>query len=377
MSKQDLKALSINELKAALVALGEPAYRAEQIRHALYSQDVREIEQMTTLPKALREKLSAAFFISRLSPAQGLGSAERENAQTVKLLYELSDGAQIETVLIPDLREGRKRMTVCVSSQVGCAMACKFCATGYMGFSRNLTIGEITDQVWGAMEIAEAYYAQRISNVVFMGMGEPMLNFERVIEAVEILSHDRYHFKIGERHITLSTVGIVPGIERLTESKAKCRLALSLHSAIEEKRRELMPIAQVHSLQELKAALQRYTTVKRKPVFLEYLLLSGINDGDEDAYALIKFARAFPSKINLIDYNPIANIDYERVTESKKEKFMRKLADANLTVTCRRSRGADINAACGQLATQTLSTKKIKNVARQGMRTSTSISIRN
>ncbi|MFN3394733.1 MAG: radical SAM protein, partial [Candidatus Thermochlorobacter sp.] len=215
---QDLKALSLSELKLKLTALGEPEYRAEQIRHALHSQDVVDIAQMTTLPKALREKLAHEFFISRLQPAQDVSSAERENAQTIKLLYELSDSARIETVLIPDLRQGRKRMTVCVSSQVGCALACKFCATGYMGFSRNLTIGEITDQVLGAMQIAKARYGQRISNVVFMGMGEPMLNLERVMEAIEILAHDRYQFKIGERHITVSTVGIVPGIDRLTES---------------------------------------------------------------------------------------------------------------------------------------------------------------
>lgn len=173
------------------------------------------------------------FFISRLHPVLDVSSAERENAQTIKLLYELSDGARIETVLIPDLREGRERMTVCVSSQVGCALACKFCATGYMGFSRNLTIGEITDQVLGAMQMAKARYGKRISNVVFMGMGEPMLNLERVMEAIEILAHDRYQFKIGERHITVSTVGIVPGIERLTESPEKkvsaCTLAAFSH----------------------------------------------------------------------------------------------------------------------------------------------------
>lgn len=357
---QDLKSLSLNELKSRLAALGEPGYRAEQIRHALHSQDVTDIVQMTTLPKALREKLVHEFFISRLRPVLDVSSAECENAQTIKLLYELSDGARIETVLIPDLREGRERMTVCVSSQVGCALACKFCATGYMGFSRNLTIGEITDQVLGAMQIAKVRYGKRISNVVFMGMGEPMLNLERVMEAIEILAHDRYQFKIGERHITVSTVGIVPGIERLTESPEKFRLALSLHSAIEEKRREMMPITHVYPLKDLKQALQRYAQVKKKPVFLEYLLLNGINDGEEDVAALIKFARSFPSKINLIDYNPIANIDYKRSTEERKEMFMRRLSEANLTVTLRRSRGRDIDAACGQLATSTSTGKKIK-----------------
>lgn len=365
MPKRDLKSLSFTELRAVLLQLGEPEYRAEQVWHAVYAHDTTDLSQITTLPKALREKLSQHFFISRLHPAFDTASSETENAQTIKLLYELSDGAQIETVLIPDLREGRERMTVCVSSQVGCALACTFCATGYMGFSRNLTIGEITDQVLGAMQLAQARYARRITNVVFMGMGEPLLNLERVVEAIEILSHDRYQFKIGERHITVSTVGIVPGILELAERPLKFRLAISLHSAIEHKRQALMPIAKTYPLKDLKAALQHYATKHGKPVFIEYLLLRGINDGEDDALALIKFARAVPSKINLIDYNPIVNIDYERTDAATRDAFIRKLVDANLTVTVRRSRGRDIDAACGQLATASRSTKRLKHASIQ------------
>ncbi|MDW8465766.1 MAG: 23S rRNA (adenine(2503)-C(2))-methyltransferase RlmN [Chloroherpetonaceae bacterium] len=337
--KQDLKSLSLQQLQHVLISMGEPAYRAEQVRHSVYASDTTDFSAMTSLPKVLREKLSQRFFISRLEPVVNTVSSETDNAQTIKLLYKLSDGAHIETVLIPDLREGRKRMTVCVSSQVGCALACTFCATGYMGFSRNLTIGEITDQVLGAMQLAQARYSQRITNVVFMGMGEPLLNLERVKEAIDILSHDRYQFKIGERHITISTAGIVPGILDLAESPHKCRLAISLHSAIEEKRQAIMPIAKTYSLGELKTALQHYAHKQHKPIFIEYLLLRGINDGEDDAKALIKFARAVPCKINLIDYNPIVNINYARTDDATRDAFIRKLVEANLTVTVRRSRG--------------------------------------
>jgi 23S rRNA (adenine2503-C2)-methyltransferase len=359
MEKRDLKSLGVAELQAALRDLDEPPYRAEQIRHALYTSDTPDFTGMTTLSKTLREKLSNAFFISELQPAVDTNSLEAENAQTLKFLFELRDGLHIETVLIPDFRNGRDRLTVCVSSQVGCAMACTFCATGYMGFTRNLTIGEIVDQVSGASKWAMEHFGKRVTNVVFMGMGEPMMNLERSMEAIEILSHDRYKFKIGERHITLSTVGVASGIRKLAESSAKFKLAVSLHSAVQEKRAAMMPIAIQYPLTELCDALIYYAETKGKPVFFEYLLLDGINDGAADAKALIKFARRMPCKINLIDYNPIANIDFRRTDAERKEEFIRALVEADLTVTIRRSRGKDINAACGQLATKSLSTKSL------------------
>ncbi len=361
MEKRDIKSLSFTELQLALRDLDEPPYRAEQLRHALYTSTAPDFSGMTTLSKSLREKLSNAFYISRLRPALDTNSAEQENAQTLKFLFELRDGLHIETVLIPDFRNGHDRLTVCVSSQVGCAMACNFCATGYMGFTRNLTIGEIVDQVEGAAAWAAENFGKRITNIVFMGMGEPMMNLERCMEAIEILSHDRYKFKIGERHITLSTVGVVPGIRTLAESAAKFKLAVSLHSAIQEKRASMMPIALQYPLSDLREALIYYTETKGKPVFFEYLLIDGINDSAADAKALIKFARAMPCKINLIDYNPIANIDLRRSDSERKEDFIRALVEADLTVTVRRSRGKDINAACGQLATKSLSSKKLKS----------------
>jgi 23S rRNA (adenine2503-C2)-methyltransferase len=362
---QDLKSLSLTEFQNALTALGEPSFRAEQVLEWVY-RGVTEFSEMTNLPKLLRQKLSENFFVSHLTPSFVSGSSEIERAQTVKFLFSLDDGKEIETVLIPDFKsETQKRLTICVSSQVGCAMACKFCATGYMGFTRNLTVGEIVGQVEVAAQWAQTHWHQRITNLVFMGMGEPMLNFERVMEAVYVLTSHRYPFQIGERHITLSTVGIVSGIERLAESESKINLAVSLHSAIEEKRRDFMPVAHQFSLLDLREALATYYAKKKREIFIEYLLLNGINDSEEDAKALVKFARSVPSKINLIDFNPIANINYQRTSEARKEKFRAVLHEAGLFASVRRSRGKDIDAACGQLATRSISTKRIQPISKR------------
>jgi 23S rRNA (adenine2503-C2)-methyltransferase len=361
---QNLKSLSLSEFQNALLLLGEPSFRAEQVLEWVY-RGVTEFSEMTNLPKSLRQKLSENFFIAGLTPTCVSGSSEIEHAQTVKFLFSLDDGKEIETVLIPDFKSAtQKRLTVCVSSQVGCAMACKFCATGYMGFTRNLTVGEIVGQVEVAAQWAQTHWHQRITNLVFMGMGEPMLNFERVIESVYFLTSHRYPFQIGERHITLSTVGIVGGIYRLAESESKINLAVSLHSAIEEKRRDLMPVAHQVSLLDLREALTTYYAKKKREIFIEYLLLDGINDSETDAKALVKFARSVPSKINLIDYNPIANIDYQRTSEARKEKFRALLHEAGLFASVRRSRGKDIHAACGQLATRSISTKRIQPISK-------------
>jgi len=359
---QNLKLLSLSEIQHVLSRLGEPPFRAEQVLEWVY-RGVTAFSEMTNLPKSLRQKLSENFFIAGLTPSCVLGSSEVERAQTVKFLFSLDDGREIETVLIPDFKsDAQKRLTVCVSSQVGCAMACKFCATGYMGFTRNLTVGEIVGQVEVAAQWGKTHWNQRLTNLVFMGMGEPMLNFERVMEAVYILTSHRYPFQIGERHITLSTVGIVSGIYRLAEMPSKINLAISLHSAIEAKRRDLMPIAHEVSLAELRRALIAYYAKTQREIFIEYLLLDGINDSEEDARALIKFARSVPSKINLIDYNPIANIDYRRTCDERKARFRALLHEAGLFASVRRSRGKDIDAACGQLATRSISSKRLQPV---------------
>jgi 23S rRNA (adenine2503-C2)-methyltransferase len=357
-TKRDLKSLSLADLRRDMESLGEKAFRAEQILKWIYSGV--SFDEMTNLPKTLRQKLADTYFISTLTPTLDTNSGEFEEGQTVKFLFALHDGKEIETVLIPDFKDAAKRrLTVCVSSQVGCAMACKFCATGYMGFTRNLTLGEILDQVLAAKDFAQREWNQRITNLVFMGMGEPMLNYERVIDAADILSGHQYPFQIGERHITLSTVGIVPGILKLAESESKINLAVSLHAAREDVRQSFMPVSQQYSLGELRDALITYYAKKKREIFIEYLVLRGINDTDADADALMKFCRSVPSKINLIDYNPIPNINYERADDERKDAFVQRIAQAGIFVSVRRSRGKDIDAACGQLATRSVSTKKI------------------
>jgi 23S rRNA (adenine2503-C2)-methyltransferase len=340
--------------------MGEKPFRAEQIFQWIYGGGIQSFSEMLNVGKNLREKLDASFSISNLEPTLETNSTEIEHAQTVKFLFHLKTGEQIESVLIPDFREGRDRLTLCVSSQVGCAMSCKFCATGYMGFTRNLTMGEILAQVSGTQKWATKQWGKRITNVVFMGMGEPMLNYDNCIEAIQVLSNPSYQFQIGERHITLSTVGIVPAIYKLADSDAKFKLAVSLHSVIESKRKDFMPVSNQFSLIELRESLIYYTQKKNKPVFFEYLLLAGINDSEEDAKALVKFCSVLPCKINLIDFNPIANIDYQRSSEDRKQAFIDRVSAAGFVITVRRSRGKDIDAACGQLATRTLSHKKIK-----------------
>lgn len=364
-TKRDIKSLSATELQTALQEMGEAPFRAAQLVRALYGEQasgqigVSGFEEMTTLGKALRQKLDERFYIDRITPANPKNSGELEVNQTLKFLFRLHDGHEIETVLIPDTGRGRDRLTVCVSTQVGCALACTFCATGYMGFTRNLTVGEIIDQVSHLQTWVKKAFGKRITNVVFMGMGEPMLNFERSVEAIDILASEDYAFHIGQSHLTLSTSGIATGIRKMGEMNAKFRLALSLHSAIEEKRKRVMPITNEVSLSDLRSALKFYYDRTGQDFTIEYLLLSGINDGAEDADALIRFSRTAPCKINLIDYNPIVNIDLHRTPEAHRDIFIRRLLAAGLTITVRRSRGQDISAACGQLATESTSSKKI------------------
>ncbi|MDX2129768.1 MAG: 23S rRNA (adenine(2503)-C(2))-methyltransferase RlmN [Chloroherpetonaceae bacterium] len=367
----DIKSLGRKGLESWLEAAGEPAYRAAQILQWVYSEKgyaaaksgdaAAFFTSLSNLSKALREKLAASFKLSHLEPTNLTGSEELEPTQTVKFLFKLHDGYEIETVLIPNQNGEHERLTVCVSSQVGCALGCKFCATGYMGFTRNLTTGEILDQVGYAVLWAKEHWQKRVSHVVFMGMGEPMLNYERVIEASVMLSDFKYLFQIGQRHITISTSGVATGIRRFADDPAaKFNLAVSLHSANPEKRADFMPITNEFSLEALRESIGYYFHKKGRPVFYEYLLLSGVNDTEADARALIKFCRISDCKINLIDFNPIPEAHFERSNSESKETFRQMLYDAGFTVTVRRSRGKDIGAACGQLATSSRNGKQIK-----------------
>jgi len=342
--------LGFSELQQAVMSINEPAFRATQIHQWLFSHHSESFEEMTTLSRALRHKLAETFSIKRPQLVSRTGSTmESGDNLTEKILLELPDHQLIETVLIP----AENRLTACLSSQAGCAFQCAFCATGKMGLHRNLTAGEITGQVYALEKmIAQRTPEQKITNIVFMGMGEPLMNYDNVIESIETLTEKEYSFTLSRKKITISTVGIIPEIQRLGRSGLKTKLAISLHTAEQEKRESLMPIAARRwPLKDLGKALADYTSATARPVTLVYMLLKGINDSPEDAKMLARFAHGFLCKINLIDYNSIINISFKPVNSSSRELFQRYLIDSGLHVTVRKSFGTTINAACGQLAT--------------------------
>lgn len=347
---QNIADLSLRELQTAMTALGEPAYRARQLHHWLFSRHASGFAEMTTLPAPLREKLCRSF--SLLKPEVAACTETNEDAcelPTGKILLKLPDGETVESVLIAT----PERMTACVSSQVGCPLQCTFCATGRMGLHRNLNSSEITWQVHVLNELAASKKpGAAITNVVFMGMGEPLLNTENVFEAVENLSRRNYSPNLSQRRITISTVGIVPEIARLAKSGLKTKLAVSLHAARQDKRLALMPVAAArYPLDELRSSLASYAAATGLPVTLVYMLLKGINDSPEDARHLAGFAKSFLCKINLIDFNANINIKFSPANRAARDMFAGHLVESGLHVTVRKSYGTAINAACGQLAT--------------------------
>jgi len=350
-SLPNIRDLTVAELRSVISALGEPAYRASQIHQWLFSHHTNSFDDMTILSLALRKGLSAIFAIDKASikkcRKEVLDIAEMT---TEKFLIRMPDGQTVESVVIP----GDNRITACISSQIGCPLGCSFCATGMMGFTRNLSPGEITDQVVLLNKhIKDDCGDDRsITNIVFMGMGEPPLNTTNVLDAIETLSNHTYSFSLPRRKITISTVGIIPEINVLASFQPKTKLAVSLHAAIQEKRESMMPVARHYPLHDLKHALAAYSHLTGQPVTLVYMLLDGVNDAPEDAKALEKFAKSLFCKINLIDYNAIVNIKFKPVFSEKREFFIRSLVDSGLMVTVRKSHGASINAACGQLATE-------------------------
>ncbi|ACF13988.1 radical SAM enzyme, Cfr family [Chloroherpeton thalassium ATCC 35110] len=358
--KHDIKALSLEALMALINSYGQPAFRAKQIFHWIYAHGVTDFAQMKNLSASFQTLLSQHFTVSSIQPHADTVSHEITPEQTVKFLFRLSDEQSIESVFIPS--DSTSRNTLCISSQVGCAFACKFCATGYMGFIRNLTIGEILDQVLWVNRWLGDQRGGKITNVVFMGMGEPLANFDNCLAAIRILTNPDYAFQISTRKITVSTVGFIPGIQRLIDTGINCKLAISLHSAHQAIREELIPIAKEYSLATLKAILTRYNQAYKQPITFEYSLIHKINDSEQDAILLSKFCKGINCKINLIDYNSVDNIDYLPSPEGHKQAFIRKCIEHGLTVTVRKSRGADIQAACGQLAIQHVHGKKFSKI---------------
>jgi 23S rRNA (adenine2503-C2)-methyltransferase len=328
-----------DELREHFARQGIERYRADQVAAWLYRRGVEDFDAMTDLGAALRERLAASWAVRALE----VESLQRSSDGTLKAALRARDGAQVEAVLIPE----EERTTLCVSTQVGCSLACSFCATGALGLTRNLETAEIVDQVCRMRELLDA--DRRITNVVFMGMGEPLLNLPAVVDAVRLLVHPKA-FALAPRRVTVSTVGVVPRIAPLLEA-VPVNLAVSLHATTDAIRERLVPLNRRFPLDVLLGELRRLDRVTRqRPVFFEYTLIQGINDSEQDARRLEPLLRGIPAKLNLIPMNPHADSPLRPPPEPVVDRFLRVVAASGLRVTLRRSRGPDIQAACGQLA---------------------------
>src|SRR5437773_6212142 len=343
---REIKSLLLSELQEKLREFAEPSYRAGQIMNWLYEKRASGFEEISDLPQALRARLAEHFSVSKLHVVRVLGSHDT----TLKFLFRLSDGNLIESVLIPasPALYGQKsdRRTACVSTQVGCAYGCKFCASGLDGFSRNLSANEIVDQII-AIESG-----QKIDNIVFMGMGEPLANFDNVMRAIRILNAS-WGLGIGARHITISTSGLVPQIRKLADERLQIRLAISLHGATDEVRTQIMPINRRYNLETLLAACDYYVARKKQRLTFEYILIASVNDSPDQARQLARIARRLGAKVNLIPYNIVHGLPWSRPSPEQQEQFLSILRERDVPATLRREKGHDIDAACGQLRLQT------------------------
>jgi 23S rRNA (adenine2503-C2)-methyltransferase len=334
----DLKDLSLEGLEALIAGLGKEHYRARQIMRWLYRHGASSVEEMTDLAKELRATLGRTARISSARPL----AVEHSGDGTRKYLFGLQDGAQVESVLIPD----DDRLTLCISTQAGCAMGCRFCLTGMGGFARDLTPGEILDQIVGAAR--ELGTTGRITNCVLMGMGEPLANYDRVKQALGIMASD-LGFGLSRRRITLSTVGLIPQMQRLFAERVSCRLAVSLNAATQKVRAYLMPIARRYPLSALLEACRALPLPPRERITFEYVLIQGINDSEGDARELTRILRGIKCKVNLIPFNECPGIVFRSPGETAVLRFQKVLMEAGYTTIIRESRGRDISAACGQL----------------------------
>jgi 23S rRNA (adenine2503-C2)-methyltransferase len=339
--RTDLAELELNELEDHLAAAGVPRFHARQIFQWVYRRGVTNFAAMTDLGRDLREQLAKDLHIS--TPA--VVRRERSEDGTTKFLLQLADGKFIESVFIPDT----PAQTFCISTQVGCAMKCAFCLTGRMGIARNLTAGEIVGQV--RVLLHELGMQGDRFNIVLMGMGEPLHNYDATMKALRILGHER-GLAVSPRRITLSTVGVLPALERLATEPFMPNLAISLHSTTEDQRDMLVPINRKYGLQDLLDACRRFPLKRRNRITFEYVLLDGVNDTPEDARRLVKLLAGIKAKVNLLPLNEAAGIPFKRPSDARVNQFAQILAGHHITVSVRRSRGRDIRAACGQLMTE-------------------------
>ncbi len=358
-----LAGVAADELVAWFAGRGEPAYRARQVADAVWGGLARSADELTTLPKALRTALLADHRVDTIVATE---VRESDGGLTEKALHRMSDGALVESVLMryPARPGSHERNTVCISSQVGCAVGCPFCATGELGFTRDLDVAEILDQVRGAARRL-AQGGRRLTNVVFMGMGEPLLNLDRVLAAVEALA-DPARFGLGARNVTLSTSGVVPGIRRLTGLVPRFTLAISLHAARDPLRDVLVPLNRRWPVAEVLAAARDHARSTGRRVSYEYTMISGVNDTDADADALVTLLRGDRlAHVNLIPMNPVAHTPWDASPIAVVERFAARLRSAGVSTTIRRNRGQEIGAACGQLAAERAGEPPAPAVARR------------
>ncbi|MEI6764699.1 MAG: 23S rRNA (adenine(2503)-C(2))-methyltransferase RlmN [Bacteroidota bacterium] len=337
----DIRTFPLEELLAFFKQHGQDTYRAKQVYEWLWKKGVQSFDEMSSLPKTIRLLLQEHFTLNPLI----VSDVRESHDGTKKFALSLHDERVIETVLIPS----ENRVTACISTQAGCALRCGFCATGMMGYSRNLESWEIYGQAFFAHKEAMRINGNGLSNIVYMGMGEPLLNYENTVKSVEMISGND-GLSMSPQRITISTVGIAPAIMRLADDGVKAQLAVSLHSAVQGKRASMMPVAKTYSLDELSKAISYYHKKTGNRITIEYILFRDLNDGPGDAEELAIFCRSFPVKVNLIEYNNTGSEKYKKTETKKLSTFKHFLESKNMIVNIRNSRGGDINAACGQLA---------------------------
>lgn len=341
IEKRDIRKLKLEELKEFFVQHGEKPFRAQQAFEWLWKKGAKDFDQMTNLSIPTRDLMKTHFTINFIK----VDKMQRSADGTIKNAVMLHDGLIVESVLIPS----EKRITACVSSQVGCSLACKFCATARLKRMRNLNADEIFDQVVAIQQQCESFFGRPLTNIVFMGMGEPLLNYSNVMTAIEKITSP-IGLNMASRRLTVSTVGLAKMIIKMADDDVKFNLAVSLHSALNHVRSSIMPINDTNSLEDLGASLTYWYAKTKRKVTYEYVVWKGINDSEEHAQALLKFCKIIPCKVNLIEYNPIDDGEFQQASEKSLAMYMDLLERNGITTRIRKSRGKDIDAACGQLA---------------------------
>ncbi|EDP98060.1 23S rRNA (adenine(2503)-C(2))-methyltransferase RlmN [Kordia algicida OT-1] len=339
--KKDIRALSKEQLRDFFVSEGDKAFRGNQVYEWLWQKGAHSFDDMTNISKETRKMLEENFVINHIR----VDKMQRSNDGTIKNAVRLHDGLVVESVLIPT----STRTTACVSSQVGCSLDCKFCATARLKRMRNLNPDEIYDQVVAIDRESRLYHGRPLSNIVFMGMGEPLMNYNNVLKAIEKITSEE-GLGMSPKRITVSTSGVPKMIKKMADDEVKFKLAVSLHSAIDEVRTEIMPFNEHFPLKDLKEALTYWYDKTKNKITYEYVVWDGINDQQKDINALVKFCKDVPSKVNLIEYNPIDDGQFQQASNKAIDRYVDSLEQNGITVTVRRSRGKDIDAACGQLA---------------------------